>query len=118
MARFDRRRARRHIVRAVHPDVEDARRQGNGASRREQFLDGAEHVATDVGNPERAVAELLELRGRLARLGALGVKAQLAAPDADAADLHAHRSPAIATRPPGCRSAPRGAGTSSARPRA
>ena len=76
-----------HLGRGVHPEVEDA---GGGDDRRcriEERPQRAEHVATDVGDPQRGVAERLELRGGVADLGRVAV-AQLAAPDADAGELH------------------------------
>ena len=50
--------------------------------------EGAEHVAADVGDPERGVAERLQLGGGVADLAGVAVP-QLATPDADAPELHA-----------------------------
>ena len=79
----------RCLLRRVHPDVEDAggnrRRRGGG----EQIGERPEDVATDVGDPQRRVTELLELSGELGRLGCVAV-AEGAAPDAGAAQSLRH----------------------------
>ena len=52
---------RRDVGGLVHPDVEDARRDDRTGCGAQQRLDGAEHVAADVGDPQRVVAQLVEL---------------------------------------------------------
>src|SRR5262249_10322930 len=77
-----------HLGSGVHPEGQDA---GGGDDRGRGFeerTEWAEHVTTDVRGPQRGVAERLELRRRVADLGRVAV-AQLAAPDADAGELHA-----------------------------
>jgi hypothetical protein len=71
----------------MHPQVEDAGGGDDGRRRLEQVTQRAEHVAADVGDPERGVPELLELGGGVAPLVLLAV-AQLAAPDADPVEFH------------------------------
>ena len=62
----------------------------SGIARRrgEQLLARAEHVAARVRDPERRVAELLELRRRVARGPAVVAVAQLSAPHAHSAVPH------------------------------
>ena len=69
--------------RGVHPDVEDAGGDGRRRRRPEEVGERAEHVAADVGDPQRRVAERLQLGGERGRLAGVAV-AQRAAPDAGA----------------------------------
>ena len=73
----------------VHPEVEDPggdRRRGRGG---EEVLDGGEHVAADVGDPQGAVPELLELGG--CGCGGTGLAvAERGAPDAGAGQRSRH----------------------------
>ena len=73
--------ALRRLGRLVEPQVEDPCRHRGGRRRAEQRLDRREQIAADVGDPQRAVAELLEL-GRCVRDGTGVAVAQRHAPDA------------------------------------
>jgi hypothetical protein len=71
------------VDRRVHPDVEDPGGDGGLRRCRQQVADGTEQVAADVGDPQRAVAEGLELGGSIGRLGLIAV-AEGSTPDAGA----------------------------------
>ena len=45
------------LLRGVHPDVEDAGGDRRRRRRAQQVVEGAEHVAADVGDPQRRVTE-------------------------------------------------------------
>ena len=63
----------RRLAGRVHPEVEDAGGDRRGGRRREDVLDGGEQVAADVGQPDRGVAERLQLGRRLGRCAGVAV---------------------------------------------
>src|SRR5436309_1443816 len=71
----------------VRPDAHDAGRRDDAPSRAEE-IPGELEGAGPVGEPERPVAELLQLGGRVDDLGPLAV--ELPAPDPDATKLHVY----------------------------
>lgn len=75
--------AARDVLRLVHPDVEDAGRHGDRGGGGEHAADVAEHVAAGVGEPDRAVAERLELGHRSLGGRPVRVVAKGPAPDPD-----------------------------------
>ena len=80
---------RGRLVRRVHPDVEDA--GGDGARRRcrEQVGDRAEQLPADVRQPQRRVAETLELGAPLGGLRFVAI-AKYPTPDAGTAEPCRH----------------------------
>ena len=84
----ERRQAGAHVGRGVHPEVEDAGGGDDRARGVEQVAQGAEHVAADVGDPQRPVAERFQLGGRVALLVGVLAEPQFATPDPDPTEFH------------------------------
>ena len=64
----------------VHPHVEDPGGDRRAARRPQQAVERREHVAADIGDPQRGVAQALQFRRQLGRPPGVAI-AQNAAPD-------------------------------------
>jgi len=79
----------------VHPDVQDACGDCRRRRRAEQVAQRAEEVTADVGDPQRRVAQRLELGGQRGRLAGVAVtKAVLQIPVPDSRGVMAASMPA------------------------
>ena len=79
---------RRHVLRLVHPDVEDSGGDDGLLGGVEERPSVTEDVATGAtGNPQRGVPERLELGGGVARFDAVAV-AEGATPDPGTGQFH------------------------------